>query len=130
MTIYIDLVILLNYFFDVLILLTVNVTLKRNATLKRILLVSILGEISLLGLFLSKAWLLVLLKLEISLLLNIFTFKYKDIFYTFTNLLYFYMSSIILGGFIYFLKLNHLSYLLIILISPIKIGRASCRERV
>lgn len=119
MTIYIDLVILLNYFFDVLILLTVNVTLKRNATLKRILLVSILGEISLLGLFLSKAWLLVLLKLEISLLLNIFTFKYKDIFYTFTNLLYFYMSSIILGGFIYFLKLNHLSYFLIILISPV-----------
>lgn len=119
MTIYIDLVILLNYFFDVLILLTVNVTLKRNATLKRILLVSILGEISLLGLFLSKAWLLVLLKLEISLLLNIFTFKYKDIFYTFTNLLYFYMISIILGGFIYFLKLNHLSYFLIILISPV-----------
>ena len=119
MTIYIDLVILLNYFFDVLILLTVNVTLKRNVTLRRILLVSILGEISLLGLFLSKAWLLVLLKLEISLLLNIFTFKYKDIFYTFTNLLYFYMSSIILGGFIYFLKLNHLSYFLIILISPV-----------
>ena len=119
MTIYIDLVILLNYFFDVLILLTVNFTLKRNVTLKRILLVSILGEISLLGLFLSKAWLLVLLKLDISLLLNIFTFKYKDIFYTFTNLLYFYMSSIILGGFIYFLKLNHLSYFLIILISPV-----------
>lgn len=119
MTIYIDLVILLNYFFDVLILLTVNVTLKRNVTLKKILLVSILGEISLFGLFLSKAWLLVLLKLEISLLLNIFTFKYKDIFYTFTNLLYFYMSSIILGGFIYFLKLNHLPYFLIILISPV-----------
>lgn len=29
------------------------------------------------------------------------------------------MSSIILGGFIYFLKLNHLSYFLIILISPV-----------
>ncbi len=119
MTIYIDLVILLNYFFDSLILLTVNTTLKRNISLKRILFVSLLGELSLLGFLLSNKYLLILLKLEISLILNILTFKYKDIFYTVTNVLYFYMVSIILGGFIYYLKLNNLSYFFILLLVPL-----------
>ena len=119
MTIYIDLVILLNYFFDSLILLTVNTTLKRNISLKKILFVSLLGELSLLGFLLSNKYLLILLKLEISLILNILTFKYKDIFYTVTNVLYFYMVSIILGGFIYYLKLNNLSYFLILLLVPL-----------
>lgn len=119
MTIYIDLVILLNYFFDSLILLTVNTTLKRNISLKKILFVSLLGELSLLGFLLSNKYLLILLKLEISLILNIFTFKYKDIFYTATNILYFYMVSIILGGFIYYLKLNNLSYFFILLLVPL-----------
>lgn len=119
MTIYIDLVILLNYFFDSLILLTVNTTLKRNISLKKILFVSLLGELSLLGFLLSNKYLLILLKLEISLILNILTFKYKDIFYTVTNVLYFYMVSIILGGFIYYLKLNNLSYFFILLLVPL-----------
>ena len=119
MTIYIDLVILLNYFFDSLILLTVNITLKRNISLKKILFVSLLGELSLLGFLLSNKYLLILLKLEISLILNILTFKYKDIFYTVTNVLYFYMVSIILGGFIYYLKLNNLSYFFILLLVPL-----------
>lgn len=119
MTVYIDLVILLNYFFDSLILLTVNTTLKRNVSLKRILLVSLLGELSLFGFLLSNKYLLILLKLEVSAILNIFTFKYKDIFYTTTNILYFYMISIILGGFIYYLKLNNLSYLFILLLVPL-----------
>lgn len=119
MTIYIDLVILLNYFFDSLILLTVNITLKRNISLKKILFVSLLGELSLLGFLLSNKYLLIILKLEISLILNILTFKYKDIFYTVTNVLYFYMVSIILGGFIYYLKLNNLSYFFILLLVPL-----------
>lgn len=119
MTIYIDLAILLNYFFDSLILLTVNTTLKRNISLKKILFVSLLGELSLLGFLLSNKYLLILLKLEISLILNILTFKYKDIFYTVTNVLYFYMVSIILGGFIYYLKLNNLSYFFILLLVPL-----------
>ena len=119
MTIYIDLVILLNYFFDSLILLTVNTTLKRNISLKKILFVSLLGELSLLGFLLSNKYLLILLKLEISLILNILTFNYKDIFYTVTNVLYFYMVSIILGGFIYYLKLNNLSYFFILLLVPL-----------
>ena len=102
-----------------LILLTVNTTLKRNISLKKILFVSLLGELSLLGFLLSNKYLLILLKLEISLILNILTFNYKDIFYTVTNVLYFYMVSIILGGFIYYLKLNNLSYFFILLLVPL-----------
>ncbi len=119
MTVYIDLVILLNYFFDFLILLTVNITLKRNINIKKILLTSLIGELSLFGFLLSNKYLLIILKIETSILLNILTFKFKDIFYTTTNTLYFYMVSIILGGFIYYLKLNNLSYLFILLLVPI-----------
>ena len=119
MTVYIDLVFLLNWYFDFLLLLTVDVTLKRSVSWKRILIIALLGELSLFGFLLSKTWLLVLLKLEVSLLLNILTFKFKDIFYTMTNLFYFYMGSIILGGFIYFLKLNNFSYFFILLLCPL-----------
>ena len=58
MTVYIDLVILLNYFFDFLILLTVNITLKRNINIKKIFLTSLIGELSLFGLLLSNKYLL------------------------------------------------------------------------
>ena len=37
MIVYLDLVFLINYFFDCLLLILVNVTLKRNISIKRIL---------------------------------------------------------------------------------------------
>ena len=46
-----------------------------NKKLKKILVVSLLGELSLLGFLLSNKYLLILLKLEISLILNILTFS-------------------------------------------------------
>ena len=52
MTIYLDLVFLLNLFFDFLLLLTVNNTLRRNASLKRIFLGSLIGSLTILLLFL------------------------------------------------------------------------------
>ena len=45
MTIYIDLLFILNFIYDALILITVSVTLKRNTKFKRILLGAFFGEI-------------------------------------------------------------------------------------
>ena len=51
----------------------------------------------------------------------IITYKFKDIKYFLNNVVYLYMSSVILAGFLYFLKLefNNLSYILLLCISPI-----------
>ena len=119
MVIYLDLVLLINYFFDCLLLILVNITLKRNISLKRILLTSLLGELGLIGIFLNNIFFLLIFKILLALILIIVCFKYKDILYTLNNLLYFYMGSVILGGFVYSLKINKLNYLLIIISSPL-----------
>ena len=119
MIVYLDLVILINYFFDCLLLMVVNITLKRNISLKRILLSSLLGELSLLGLFINNIYLMFIFKLILAISLIIVCFKFKDILYTINNLIYFYVASIILGGFTYYLELNGINYLLIIIISPL-----------
>ena len=51
----------------------------------------------------------------------IICYGYKNIKYTFDNVIYLYMCSVILAGFLYFLKIefNNLSYLIILIISPI-----------
>lgn len=119
MIVYLDLVFLINYFFDCLLLILVNVTLKRNISIKRILLTSLLGELGLVGIFLDNIFILFIFKLVLALILIIVCFKYKDILYTLNNLLYFYMGSIILGGFVYYLKINKFNYLIIIISSPL-----------
>ena len=119
MIVYLDLVFLINYFFDCLLLILVNITLKRNISLKRILLTSLLGELCLIGIFLNNIFFLLIFKILLALILIIVCFKYKDILYTLNNLLYFYMGSVILGGFVYSLKINKLNYLLIIISSPL-----------
>ena len=119
MIVYIDLVIILNYLFDFLNLSIVNITLKRNIKLKRILFSSLIGEFSLLVFIIKGKILILFLKFILAIIINIICFSYRNLKYTITNILYFYMTSIILGGFIYFLKLQNINYLLIILISPL-----------
>jgi len=122
MTIYIEYLFILNYIFDFFILLTVNVTLKRNIKLKRLFLSSLTGELSILLFFIKNDYLFIILKIILAVIMVIVTFHYKDIIYTISNLSYFYMCNIILGGFIYYLKYNELSYLFILGISPIILG--------
>lgn len=119
MIIYLDLVIILNFFFDFLNLFLVNLTLKRNTSLKRLILASLVGELSILVFYINNYLLIFIFKIFLALLINILAFKYRNFYYTLHNLAYFYMISIILGGFIYALKLEAINYSLIILISPI-----------
>lgn len=107
MIIYIDLVLIINFIIDFLLLLTVNVALKRHSKIKRIILGAILGGISLLSLFIPfNSISLSISKFIIGLIMVLVSFGYKNLRYTFYNLLYLFMCSIILGGFLYFLQVQ------------------------
>ena len=110
MKVYLDLILLLNFIIDFLILLTVSIILKRNAKIKRILLASFIGTISILVLFFEmSSILLFIFKLILASVLILISFDFVDIKYFLNNLLYFYTNSILLGGFLYYLNIE-LSY--------------------
>ena len=107
MKIYLDLVMILNFAIDFILLITVSIILKRNIKITRIMLGAFIGGISIIFLFFNlNSILLFIFKFIISVLMILTTFGYKTLKYTLVNLLYLYMSSIILGGFLYLLNLE------------------------
>ena len=105
MIIYIDLIIILNFFIDFLLLIGTDILLKRNISFKRIILGSLLGSLSTLLLFyINDNITLIIYKLLISILMVIITFKYESFNYFKDNLLWLYILSIILGGGMYLLS--------------------------
>jgi len=135
MKIYLDLVFLLNFGFDFLLILTLNIVLKRRVKIRRILLSSIVGALSIFTLFITISSItLFLIKVIISIFMVLIAFGFKDIKYTFINLVYLYFISIILGGFLYYLNLEFsyenvglifinkgfsINYIILIILSPI-----------
>ena len=135
MKVYLDLVMILNFFIDFILLLTVSIVLKRKVNIKRIILGAFLGGISILFLFFNiNSFLLFIFKLIISILMVIITFKYENIKYTLINILYLYITSIILGGFLYLLNIEFsykqvgiifinnglsINFIILIIISPV-----------
>ena len=107
MKIYVDLVLLLNFFFDFILLLTVLILLKRKVKIYRLLIGAFLGSLTTLILFFKvSSFLLFIIKLVISILMIIVSFGFRDIKYFFKNLSYLYMTSIVLGGFLYLLNIE------------------------
>lgn len=135
MTIYIDLIFLINFILDLLLLLTVNIALKRYMHMKRLLLGALFGSISLLSLFIPiNNVVLFMFKIIMGIIMCLIAFGYKNLKYTFYNIIYLYMTSIILGGFLYYLKVefsyNHngfifyyeglaVNYIFLLLIAPL-----------
>lgn len=122
MTIYIDLLFILNFIYDFLLLLTVSLTLKRNISIKRIILGSLIGAISTFIIFIPiNKYFLLLLKIITSLVMIIVTYQYKDLKYFINNVTYLYMCSVILAGFLYFLKIefNNLAYIISLAVAPL-----------
>ena len=122
MIIYIDLLIIVNFLFDFLLLLTINIALKRYTKIYRLILASLFGEITLLSLFIPiSSYLLTILKVVMGIIMVLIAFGYKNIKYSLYNALYLYMTSVILGGFIYFLNIEfeNMNYLIILFIAPI-----------
>lgn len=107
MKIYLDLVFFINFMFDLLLLLTVKVVLKRKVKWYRVLLGSLVGALSIFLLFIKlNSVTLFLLKAIISLFMIGVTFGIKNKHDFFKNILYLYFISIILGGFLYYLNLE------------------------
>lgn len=107
MKIYLDLVMILNFFFDFILLLSVAILLRRNVSIYKILLGSFIGGLSILFLFINiNSLQLFIVKIIISIIMILTSFGFKSLKYTFKNLLYLYTSSIILGGFLYFLNIE------------------------
>lgn len=105
MKVYVDIVILLNFFIDFLIILTVSYILKRNIKIKRIILGALTGSISIIFLFIKlNNYQLFIYKVLISILMILTSFGYKNIKYFINNFIYLYLTSIVLGGGLYLIK--------------------------
>ena len=105
MKVYVDIVLIINFILDFMLLLGVSILLKRNVDIKRVFIGSFIGGVSILGLFIPmNSIFLFIFKVMISIIMVLITFNYKSFRYTIMNLLYLYTLSIFLGGFLYFLN--------------------------
>ena len=105
MKIYIDLLIILNIGLDFILLMSISIILKRNVKLKRIILGSLFGGLTILMLFIKlTTFTSTIFKLILGLLMIIITFGYKNLKYTLNNFYYLIVNSIILGGGLYLIK--------------------------
>lgn len=90
--IYIDLIILINFIIDMLLLISVDMLLKRRAEFKNIIISAFIGSISTLSLFYFKSGFVLMLFIA---------FKYESFKYFKDNLVWLYVIGIILAGTIY-----------------------------
>lgn len=126
---------MLNFCYDLLLLMSVDVALKRHTKFRRLIFSAILGALSLGILFIPAGQvLLFMLKVLTSVLMILIAFGYKNIKYFGTNMLYLYMCSVVLGGFLYFLNIEFsyknegmvfyfeglsINYILLIILGPL-----------
>ena len=118
MKIYLELFLVLNFILDFILLYGTKKLLKRKTSVKRILLSSIIGSISVLLLFVElTAIKLLITKIILSIFLILISFGVKNFL---KNLTYFYLLSIILGGSLYLFEINvyKLNYHLLLLTTP------------
>lgn len=107
MKIYLDVIFLLNFSYDFILLLGVSIILRRNVKLRRICLGALIGSLSIFILFIKiSSFNLFLLKIIISIIMILVAFSYKNLKYTLRNFFYLYTESMVLGGFLYFLNVE------------------------
>ncbi len=107
MKVYWDLLFLLNFAFDFILLLAVSLVLRRRSKIKRLFLGAFLGALSIFLLFISiNSIELFIIKFLVSVIMCLVSFSFKDLRYFIRNMLYLYMTSIVLGGFLYFLNIE------------------------
>jgi len=102
---YVELLVIIDLLFNYVILLTVGVLLNRIVQFKRMFLAAVVGSSNIIFLFLKiSTSILFISSLFFSLIMNLICFKYKDIIYTFKNILYMYFSGIFYAGFMYLIN--------------------------
>ena len=104
MKVYLDLVFFINFFFDFIILFATKIILKEVVPFWRLILGSLVASSSIFLLFLSLTNLeLFLLKVFISIIIILTTFGRRNFL---SDIIYFYLISIILGGFLYLFDIS------------------------
>lgn len=107
MKIYLDIIFLINFIYDFIILLSSSIILKRNTKIIRIITGSLFGSLTMFIYFIRMNNIeIIIYKLVVSFIMLVITFNYKNIKYFLKNLYYFYMIGIILGGLLYFVNNN------------------------
>lgn len=107
MTVYIDGLLFLNFYLDFLLLLTVVILLKRNVKMFRIIFGAFIGSLTILVLFFKiDSMQLFFIKIYLSFIMCIVCFGYRNLKSFLVNVGVFYMVSILLGGFLYFLNIT------------------------
>lgn len=127
MVVYWDVVLVINFVFDFVLLMMVNLLLKRKMPKWRLVCGAAVGELSMASLWVNFDTVgLFIFKIFLSFLMTWVAFSIKDFKYCIYNVIYLYLVGIILGGFEYFLfnefKVGSgfgLKYLIIIVLSPL-----------
>ena len=118
MKIYIDLFFIFNIIIDTIIIMGVSSIIKRKTIIIRIIVSSLIGGIS--SLLLLTSVNKIIIEIVSIIIMCLVAFGYKDIRYTFKNIFYMYVVSIILGGLLYLFNIeidnSFLYYLVIITI--------------
>lgn len=120
MKVYIELIYILNFLLDFMILYGTKRLLKINKSNIRITIGSLIGMMTTLLIYIEITTIcLLIIKIIMSFIIIIVSFGLKNII---KNIIYFYAISIIIGGIIYLFDLNnnfYINFLLLIILSPI-----------
>ena len=102
---YLDELIILNFIIDYLLLDTLRNLLKINISKKRIILASLVGEISLIFLFVNlNNYVLTFIKILLCLIMILVCFGFNDYKTLIKNTVYYYLLSFFLGGSLFYLR--------------------------
>ena len=117
--IYLDDFIIINFFIDFIVIYTCSSILKINVRKYRILLSCLIGELSIISLFVSmNNYLLLFFKLLLCMIMILVSFGYNDYKSFVKNTIYYYILNFLVGGVLYYFKnnglINYLYYLLLI----------------
>lgn len=108
MKIYLDLILILNFFLDFILLISVGIILKRIINIRNITISAFIGSLSILLLFFNINNIeLFLYKLLLSIIMILISYPKKSIKYIVYNLIFFYIVSMFLGGVLYMLNIQY-----------------------
>ena len=110
MKVYIEIILIINFIIDFILLFGVCLILRRQTNLKRLIISSLIGSITIISMFYNLSGILLfIIKLFTSLLMVVICCKFQSIKYTLKNIFYLYTLSIILGGGIYLISIEIIS---------------------
>ena len=112
---YIETIIVLNFIIDYILLKTISNLLKLQTTNKRLILSSLIGEITLIYLLNINQIIITLSKILIISLMIYVSFGYNDLKSFIKNIIFYFMISFFLGGILYYLKNNNIKYYLLLI---------------